>query len=373
MSTPKIGVLVTHMGSNGGGPKFHYHLFSALHCRDDINAHYLITESADNKVLFEATGAPHLIASTYTSKLGLILGLPKLLVTALRLRSYIRRNSITVVINSMESIYQGLIAPIAIPRGVTYMSCVHDLVDHPGDEHVVKRVARWGERRRATEFVVFSRAVRGALEASSFRRGRSVRETVHGAFGTLSSPSAIADLRKGESSVVRIGFIGRLGKYKGLDILADSIRILRSRGLAVEGSVHGAGPEATLASTELGANLSWSIGWIDDEDMPRILDSFDILALPYTEASQSGVVAYAIARGLPIVVTPVGGLPEQILGASCGLVASGVSSTDFANSLEELVLNPNLRLLLGSNGLEASRTAFSWERVGNDLARWLAE
>jgi hypothetical protein len=39
MSTPKIGVLVTHMGSNGGGPKFHYHLFSALHCRDDINAH----------------------------------------------------------------------------------------------------------------------------------------------------------------------------------------------------------------------------------------------------------------------------------------------------------------------------------------------
>ncbi|WP_163167312.1 glycosyltransferase family 4 protein [Arthrobacter sp. Alg241-R88] len=373
MSSSKVTrVLVTHLGSNGGGPKFHYHLFASLLDRPDLEPHYLVAEGADNKAQFRATGSSFMALPTYRSKFGLILGMPRLLFSAVRLRRYIQENKIAVVINSMESVYQGLIAPIAIPRGVKYMSCVHDAVDHPGDEHFLKKLSRWGERSRADEFIVFSGAVRSAVSSGKSLRGRPVRETVHGAFDSH-VPQEVARNNTSGARALRIGFIGRLGKYKGLDLLAEAVGILRSRGLDVEGHVHGAGPEEYLAGTELGAALNWSIGWIDDEKIPEILDSFDILALPYKEASQSGVVAYAMSRGLPMVVTPVGGLPEQIHAASCGLVAAGLSPNDFANALEKLVVDRNMRERLGHNASIASRTTFSWQRVGDDVSRWLTE
>lgn len=373
MSESITRVLFTHLGSTGGGPKFHFHLFSSLLGRKGVEPHYLISRGTDNYSLFAATGAPHLILPTYSTKVGLIAGLPRLCFSSLRLRSYIKRERISVVINSMESIYQGLIVRFAIPRGVTYISCVHDAVDHPGDEHIVKKVSRHGERRRADQFIVFSAAVRQALEKQPFVSGRPIRETVHGVFGDIAplEDSPVVNASKPRS--LRIGFVGRLGKYKGLDTLADSIRILRSRGQDVEGHVYGAGPEAVLSSTEAGSVLKWHVGWIADEAFSDILDSFDILALPYKEASQSGVIAYAMSRGIPVVVTPVGGLGEQIEGASCGVVARSTSAHDFADALDVLIGNAELRRRCRENALEASRTIYSWTRVGDDLANWLAE
>ena len=51
-----------------------------------------------------------------------------------------------------------------------------------------------------------------------------------------------------------------------------------------------------MPETEIGALLAWS----------------DALVLPYREASQSGVVAAALAAGRPVIATSVGGLREQL-------------------------------------------------------------
>lgn len=373
MSESPIRVLFTHLGSSGGGPKFHFHLFSSLLGRDGIEPYYLISRNADNYSLFMATGAPHLVLPTYKTKIGLLVGLPRLCISAIRLRSYIKRERISVVVNSMESIYQGLIARFAIPRGVRYISCVHDAVDHPGDEHLIKKISRHGERCRANQFIVFSAYVREALEKQAFVSGRVIKETVHGVFGDVVPRDEKSVSKLPESGRLRIGFVGRLGRYKGLDTLANSIRILRCRGHKVEGYVYGAGPEAALSTTEVGSSLKWNIGWIADEAFPDILDSFDVLALPYKEASQSGVIAYAMSRGIPMVVTPVGGLGEQIERASCGVIARSTSDHDFANALEVLVKNRELRRQCRDNALEASRTIYSWTRVGDDISGWLTE
>lgn len=370
-STKVKTILISHLGSSGGGPKFTYHLFRALSGKSGVDAHYLISNGADNRGHFEQTGTPGITIPTYSTKLGLVAGMPRLLVSALRVRSYIRRNSISVVINAMDSIYQGLFAPLAVPKGVKYISCIHDADDHPGDEHIAKKLSRWGERRRADEFVVFSLAVADALRRRKFVGSRPVRLTVHGVYGSETAP--VPRALEESNGEVRVGFLGRLGKYKGLNVLNDAIGILHKRGVNVSAWVYGAGPEASLASSAGGANLNWSVGWIDDDKIPGILDSFDVLVLPYIEASQSGVIAYALARGLPIVVTPVGALGEQVTQAKCGLIARSTAPEDVADSIECLVSDPVLRRKLGENALAASRTTFAWETVSEDFVGWLAD
>jgi len=67
--------------------------------------------------------------------------------------------------------------------------------------------------------------------------------------------------------------------------------------------------------------------YIADEDVPEFFSAADILVLPYTRASQSGVAHIGIAYGLPIIASKVGGLIES-LGSymgTCFIEASDVN------------------------------------------------
>ncbi|HJK62292.1 MAG TPA: glycosyltransferase, partial [Methanocorpusculum sp.] len=52
--------------------------------------------------------------------------------------------------------------------------------------------------------------------------------------------------------------------------------------------------------------------YISDEDVPYFFSAANLLALPYTRASQSGVAHIGISYGMPIVASKVGGLAESL-------------------------------------------------------------
>ena len=59
-----------------------------------------------------------------------------------------------------------------------------------------------------------------------------------------------------------------------------------------------------------------------------------------TEASQSGVVALALGAGMPSIVTPVGGLPSQMIPGVTGLVVEAISGEAVAAAMETLIIDP---------------------------------
>ena len=52
--------------------------------------------------------------------------------------------------------------------------------------------------------------------------------------------------------------------------------------------------------------------YISDEEVPIIFSASDVLVLPYTRASQSGVAHIGISYGMPIIASKVGGLAESL-------------------------------------------------------------
>ena len=66
----------------------------------------------------------------------------------------------------------------------------------------------------------------------------------------------------------------------------------------------------------------------------------DVLVLPYIEASQSGLIPIARALGTPVVVTPVGGLPEQVIHGASGVVAQRVTPAAVAEAIDLALATP---------------------------------
>jgi glycosyltransferase involved in cell wall biosynthesis len=77
--------------------------------------------------------------------------------------------------------------------------------------------------------------------------------------------------------------------------------------------------------------------WLSDEELFQVIFASDVVVFPYLEASQSGLIPICRALKIPVVVTPVGGLPEQVIHGVTGLVADGLGSDDLARSLDNSI------------------------------------
>lgn len=126
--------------------------------------------------------------------------------------------------------------------------------------------------------------------------------------------------------------LGRLLPYKGFDLLASALEHLAHRDdwrvtIAGDGSIRD--EIFSLFGKFPQVDLSY-VRWLDEAEVDHLLDSHDVIVTTCRDATQSGVVAEAMLRAMPSVVTPVGGLPEQVNHGACGWVTKDLSSQEIA-------------------------------------------
>ncbi|WP_431816628.1 glycosyltransferase family 4 protein [Gordonia jacobaea] len=356
-----------HWGSSGAGPRLLYELaaeFAASDGRELIVSYNTGAELGPQFVLLKSRAIP---VATYTSKITLLTGLPRLLRTSLTLRRDIRKYGVTTVYSPMFNIWQSISMWIWLPRETVFVATVHDFVSHPGDEHFIKSLSRRIEINRSNGLVTYSKNV-GMLVAEA-GYNRPIHASVHPAFESRSNPEP----RELPKRTITIGFFGRIQEYKGLDLLADAFAQLRANGLDCQLVVYGSGDERLLASFSGRPGVFLQEGWVPESDVNRVVGSFDVLVLPYREASQSGVLALAMGEGVPIVATPVGSLPEQIHSSGAGVVAKAVSVPDIVEALTLLLTDEDLYRSASASGISASRSRYSWRAHQGELSRFFAD
>ena len=74
--------------------------------------------------------------------------------------------------------------------------------------------------------------------------------------------------------------------------------------------------------------------------MDKLISESHLVVLPYLEASQSGIILKCLALQRPVLITPVGGLPEQVINYVSGIVLPEVS---------EIALIEGIRMGLSMN------------------------
>jgi glycosyltransferase involved in cell wall biosynthesis len=139
----------------------------------------------------------------------------------------------------------------------------------------------------------------------------------------------------------RLTFFGRIRDYKGLDLLADAYADIHRR-FSVTLRIVGEGHVAALDTLAALPGVTIEQRWVPEAVVVQLFAGTDLLVLPYREASQSGILATALALGVPAVATPVGGLKEQIVSRASGLLAEAASGPAIAGALAALLGDPDL-------------------------------
>jgi glycosyltransferase involved in cell wall biosynthesis len=307
--------------------------------------------SADAEILRPPQGRScELPMRTYTGIAGLAWQLLRAPITVVQLTRHLHRLEPQAAVCAMPGPLD-LLMVMALRRvGIPIAIIVHDATAHPGDGYPLLYTLQRALLRRAHLVITLSRHVAAKLSVSGspgIRGNLMVAAHPPFAFGQAKPARSHAGPR-------RILCFGRLRSYKGLDLLAEALRLVGPRS-DMEVRIVGEGPEsAALAVLRATPGVKVENRWVPEHEIGAILNWADIVVMPYTEASQSGIAPSAVALGRQVVATRVGGLPEQLetepLAALCEPVAASLAAA-LVRALEE----PNLTAFPANDPRDAWR------------------
>jgi glycosyltransferase involved in cell wall biosynthesis len=95
------------------------------------------------------------------------------------------------------------------------------------------------------------------------------------------------------------------------------------------------------------------------EDVADVLRAADLLVHPATMEGFANVAMQAMAAGIPVVSSAVGGMPESVRDGENGLLVPPADPVALATAVERLLDDPALRGRLGARGREIVETEFN--------------
>ncbi|MGZ8694217.1 MAG: glycosyltransferase family 4 protein [Gaiellaceae bacterium] len=172
----------------------------------------------------------------------------------------------------------------------------------------------------------------------------------------------------------RVVWVGRLASAKRPDVALEVGAELRRRGVEVDLVLVGDGPdreEAERLLAELPAGSATLAG--RRSDIPELLREASCLLLTSEYESCPLGVIEAMAAGVPVVATAVGGLPELVTDGEHGLLAPAGDVGALADAVQRLVRDPDAAHAMGAAGRERARQKLSRERMVAELEAVYAE
>ena len=107
--------------------------------------------------------------------------------------------------------------------------------------------------------------------------------------------------------------------------------------------------------------VSFHDHYIPNEDVSSYFAAADLVVVPYTSASQSGIIQLAYGFQRPVVVSKVGGLPEVVVPERTGYIVEPGSSSQIANSVIHFFSTGQESVM--SKYIEAKQKHHSWSRM----------
>jgi glycosyltransferase involved in cell wall biosynthesis len=303
-------VLVWQWGRFGAGPRVAVDFASAFNALPGTDA--VLSLAAGAEILHGAQRPRcELLVHTYAGVPGYLGRLLRAPLFVPWLTRQVRALAPSVALCAMPGPLDLLMLAALRRAGVPCAVTVHDADLHPGDGYPMQMRLQQQLVRQADAVVTLSDHVRRGVEAQGLAQGKPMLSASLPPY-MLPEPAPPPRAHGGK---LRLLSFGRLLPYKGLHILAEALSRLLPRD-DVEVRVIGRGPEsAPLDALRRLPGVSVENRWVPEEEVATLLAWADALVLSHTEASQSGVAAAAVAAGRWVVVTRVGGLPEQVAGA----------------------------------------------------------
>jgi D-inositol-3-phosphate glycosyltransferase len=188
------------------------------------------------------------------------------------------------------------------------------------------------------------------------------------------TPTGTATARTG---MLRVLAAGELTPHDGLDDLILALTAVSNTELVVAGGparrfLRGNSEHERLtamAARHAVADRVSFIGHVPHSEMPALIRSADLVACPQRQMSFGVLALEAMACGVPVVASAVGGLAESVVHQVTGLLVPPHNPALLARALRALLVDEVRRQQLGAAGQDRVHIRYAWDRVALDVER----
>lgn len=246
--------------------------------------------------------------------------------------------------------------------GMPIVTTFHDVMPHIGEEKAGEKRLHVYIRRRSDRLLVHGERLRQTMVEQYHVAPSKVCSIPIGphnidAFKLYEEPGLEDDGRT-------VMFFGRILEYKGLEYLIRAEPLITREIPDVKIVIAGAGDiEAYERQIVHKDRFEIYNHYVPYDEGARLFQQCSVVVLPYTEASQSGVVSTAYGFKKPVVVTDTGSIPEVVDHGKTGLIVPPGDPQAIADAVIRLLKDGKLRQDMGENAYKKLSTDLSWDRV----------
>ncbi|WP_136809827.1 glycosyltransferase family 4 protein [Desulfosediminicola flagellatus] len=251
-------------------------------------------------------------------------------------------------------------------RKIPLVASVHDPIRHTGEENWRKELARKVSYPFVHRFLLHSTAMQ---ETFLTRYPRiSSKRVVHNSLAAYNifSKWIKTPLQDDGRTVL---FFGRLSPYKGVEVLVQAAPIIAQQvkdvRIVIAGRPISGYTLPILPPLTNGGKFEVFDTYIDNDLLAKLFQQATIVACPYIDASQSGVVLTAYGFGKPVVVTNTGGLPEYIWQEKTGFIVPPGDHQQLSKSICSILDNQETQQETKSNIEEMKKVECNWKNVAD--------
>ena len=236
----------------------------------------------------------------------------------------------------------------------------HCLTPRPGYAFDYYRRTRWFARqgRRIGAILTPSAAAAARFETAGFASKQIEVLPYFCTFTPGDAPRALP-----ENPVVL--FVGRARANKGPDVFVEAFSHLSSEARAVMiGDFEGEGRRAVeQQARDLGCLDRIELKhWAGRDEIRAEFEAASVFVFPSIWPETLGIVGLeALACGVPVVASDIGGVREWLIDESTGFLAEPKNAVDFAGKIARLLEDSDLNLRMGRNGQQLIRDRFTPE------------
>lgn len=172
---------------------------------------------------------------------------------------------------------------------------------------------------------------------------------------------------KKANKVVRLLYVGRLVPQKGVDVLLNSLYLAKKNGFNFELIIAGSGIlednlKKLLHSLGLDESVKFS-GFITRTELPKYYTQSDIFILPSRYEPFGMVLVEAMASGLPVIASDVGGMTEIVINGKTGLLVPPDDTKALTDAIMTLIGDKKKRASMGAAGRRRVENYFNWRSI----------
>ena len=186
------------------------------------------------------------------------------------------------------------------------------------------------------------------------------------------APNAISSrefYRRNSDDTLNVVFIGHAEAWKGIRVFLEVVELVRRERPDVNFFIVGEGSHKAPMRFKSSNEHMRSLGPVPHEIIPKVLSRASVLVLPsYTEGLPT-VCLEALASGVPVVASRIGGLPEVVIDGRTGYLFPPGNAELSAERVLDLLSDEQLRRRMGNRGRRLVQRHYTWDTVVKKIER----